>query len=247
MSGKFLRMKRIFKEDGKAVIVALDHGQFQGPIEGIRDINKIIKDVVAGKPDAIIVNPGVLENCYGMIAGKTSVILRITGASTNYSSSFDYHRVIRSVESAVSLGADAVMVMGFIGGGGENPSLEIISKISESCACFGIPLFAEMLPQPIDHFTDPEYIALGARAAFELGADCLKVYYTSKETFSSITECVPIPVVIAGGPKGTDLFETANDAIEAGAAGVAFGRNVFQADSPLVYVENLVKTVHVEK
>jgi len=247
MLGKQIRLKKIFKEDNKSVVVAIDHGQFQGPIKGIINIRKILKDIISGNPDAIIINPGVLEKNVDLIAGKTSVILRITGASTNYSTCFDYHRIICSVERAVALGADAVMVMGFIGGNGENPSLEIISNIAEKCHKYGIPLFVEMLPQQMDHFTDPEYIALGARAAFELGADCLKVYFTSESTFKSVTESVPVPVLIAGGPKGSDAFKVAEEAISCGAKGVAFGRNVFQSDNPTTYVEKLVNIIHGEK
>lgn len=237
-------MKRIFREDNKAVIVALDHGQFQGPIDGIVDIEDILKKIVAGGPDAVILNPGILAKHSDLIAGKTSCIVRITGASTNYSPVFDYHRLTTSVEHAVAIGADAVIVMGFIGGSGENASLEIIGHVAESCYKLGIPLVAEMLPQDFDHFTDPTYIANGTRAAYELGADIIKVYYTGKDSFGSITGCVPTPVVIAGGPKGKDAFVMAAEGLVLGASGVAFGRNVFQADDPTEYVRRLIATIH---
>lgn len=244
MSGKTIRLRRIIKENNKTVIVALDHGQFQGPIAGIENIEEILKKIVAGGPDAVILNPGILEKHSDIIAGKTSCILRITGASTNYSPSFDYHRLTTSVEHAVALGADAVIVMGFIGGVGENPSLEIIGKVSETCSRLGVPLVAEMLPQDFDHFTDPVYIANGTRAAYELGADIIKVYYTGKDSFDKITGCVPAPVVIAGGPKGKDAFAVASEGLEVGASGVAYGRNVFQADDPTAYVKKLVEIIH---
>jgi len=107
-----------------------------------------------------------------------------------------------------------------------------------------MPLIAEMLPQATDHFTDPEYIALGTRVAYELGADLVKVYYTGFESFTKVLESVPVPVVIAGGPKGKDAFEMAREALKLGAKGVAYGRNVFQADDQTEYVEKLLKTVH---
>lgn len=244
MTGKLIRMNRILKEDGKTVIVAMDHGQFQGPINGIRNVRETLSNIVIGRPDAIILNPGVIEKNGDLLGGKVSILCRITGASTNYSTKFDYHRITTSVEHALSIGADGVVVMGFIGGDGENASLEIIGRVAEQCSRLGMPLIAEMLPQAMDHFTDPEYIALGARVAYELGADLIKVYYTGFESFSKVLESVPVPVVIAGGPKGKDAFEMAREALELGAMGVAYGRNVFQADDQTEYVRKLLKTVH---
>jgi class I fructose-bisphosphate aldolase/fructose-bisphosphate aldolase/2-amino-3,7-dideoxy-D-threo-hept-6-ulosonate synthase len=244
MTGKIVRMNRLMKDDGKTVIVALDHGQFNGPIDGIDSIQRTLTNIMAGQPDGIILNPGVIEKNARLLSRDTCILCRITGASTNYSTLFDYHRVTTSVEHAAAIGADAVIVMGFIGGTGENKSLEIIAKTAEECSKHGIPLVAEMLPQAEGRFTDPDYIALGARAAYELGADLLKVYYTGKETFSRVVESVPIPIVIAGGPKGEDLFDVAQEAISLGAKGVAFGRNVFQADDQTEYVRHLLKAVH---
>ena len=244
MSGKVLRMKRIFKNDGKTVIVALDHGQFQGPISGIENIKKTLKNIVKGNPDAVILNPGVIEKNAEIFDGNVSILCRITGASTDYSTSFDYHRMTTSVKHAVSIGADGVVVMGFIGGEGENSSLEIIGKVAEECSNYGIPLVAEMLPQAMDHFTDPNYITIGARAAYELGADIIKIYYTGYDSFAKIINSVPIPVVIAGGPKGKNAFEMAKEALSLGAKGVAFGRNVFQSEDQTGYVRKLVQTVH---
>lgn len=244
MSGKTIRLARIFKNDGKTVIVAIDHGQFQGPMEGIVNLPETIRDIVSGYPDALILNPGAIAKNSHLFAGKTSVIARITGASSTYSTTYDYHRLTTSVEHAMRLGADAVIVMGFIGGAGENLSLEIIGKIAEECDKLGMPLMVEMLPQNMEHFMDPKFIAAGSRAAYELGADILKVYYTGKDSFGTIISAAPIPVVIAGGPKGQDAFVMAKEGIELGAAGVAFGRNVFQAEERCAYVKKLLKVVH---
>ena len=244
MSGKIIRMNRIFKADGKTVIVALDHGQFQGPIVGIADIQTTLKNVKCGQADAVILNPGAIQDNAQILGGDLAVLCRITGASTNYSPSFDYHRLISSVRNAISLGADGVVVMGFIGGSGENQSLELLGRIAEDCSVAGVPLIAEMLPQSPDHFTDPKFISLGVRVAYELGADIVKVYYTDKDSFSQVINSAKIPVVIAGGPKGKDALETAKEAIELGAKGVAYGRNVFQAEDQADYVRKLVELVH---
>lgn len=244
MTGKTIRMKRIFRDDEKAVVVAMDHGQFQGPIPGITDMPQGIANVVKGRPDAVIVNPGILSKHCDLIPRDTGVILRITGASTNYSPEFDFHRLTTTVEYALQLGADAVIVMCFVGGKGESPSLQIVGTVAEQCDKNGVPLVVEVLPQNMDHFLDPKYIASGVRAAYELGADVVKVYYTGKDTFKQITRTVPIPVLIAGGPKDQESFQMVSEAMQLGAKGVAFGRNVFQASDPTKYVEKLVRMVH---
>jgi DhnA family fructose-bisphosphate aldolase class Ia len=244
MSGKIIRMNRIFDKDGRSVVIAIDHGQFQGAIDGIKDMPETLKNITAGNPDAIIINPGVLEKHGNLIPKNVSVILRITGASTNYSTQFDYHRQTTSVSHALELGADAVIVMGFIAGDGENQSLCLIGEVAQECNRKGVPLVVEMLPQDMEHFTDPKYIGIGARSAYELGADVIKIYYTGKESFQEITSSVPIPVLVAGGPKDKEAFETARESINSGAKGIAFGRNCFQAEEPCNYVKKLVEIVH---
>lgn len=244
MTGTKIRMKKIISKDSKTVIVALDHGQFQGPMKGIRDIRTTIKNVIAAKPDAIILNPGVIQDNADILGGETAVLCRITGASTNYSTQFDYHRITTSVKNAMAIGADGIVAMGFIGGDGENSSLEILGKIGEECSEYGMPFIAEMLVQDQDHFTDAEYISLGARVAYELGANILKVYYSGFDSFAQVIGSVPVPVVIAGGQKGKDSFEMAKEALSLGAQGVAFGRNVFQSEDQRGYVEELIRTVH---
>ncbi len=246
VSGKEIRLRRIFKEKGRTVIVAMDHGQFSGPIEGISYMKKALHDIVEGRPDGIILNPGILEKHGTILSPSISPIVRITGASTNYSPTFSYHPLTTSVEFALKLGADAVIAMGFIGGEGETNSLKILGEIAEKCYIYGIPLIAEMLPQDPNHFKDPKYIALGARVAYELGADVIKIYYTQEDSFKEIVDSVSVPIVVAGGPKDKDAFSVAKEAIKCGAKGVAFGRNVFQAEDPIAYIKKLKEIVYHE-
>ena len=113
MTGTEVRLQRLFREDDRAVVVALDHAQFQGVLPGLQSMRNIVSDVVTGGADGVILNPGAARDCADIYAGRCALIVRVTGASTSVNPSFDYHRQICSIEQAVSLGADAVIAMGF--------------------------------------------------------------------------------------------------------------------------------------
>ena len=204
----------------------------------------IVNEVVAGGCDGVILNPGAARECAGVYAGRCALIVRVTGASTSYNPTFDYHRQICSVEQAVSLGADAVIAMGFVGNEGEAASLKLLSEIAEACHLLGMPLIAEMLPAASDKFQDGDAIGLAARIGYELGADIIKAYTTGTDADSRIISDCGLPFLAAGGPKSANPSEIASKAVAHGAAGVAFGRNVFGADDPQQVVRDLVREVH---
>ncbi len=244
MIGKRTRLARLFRADGRAVVIALDHGQFKGSMPGLESVPDIVKRVVDGGADGIILNAGALEGSVCNYAGRCSLIVRVTGASTDANPGFDYHRSILSVERAVALGADAVIAMGFLGSPSEGPSLALLAEIAEDCRRWGMPLVAEMLIADPKKFNDVPSIALGARVAYELGADVVKAYGAGEPSFADIPKSGPLPVLVAGGAKSADPAEMARQAVECGAAGVAFGRTVFGAANPTEIVRSLVKAVH---
>ena len=244
MNGKLIRLRRIFQADNRAVIVALDHGQFKHAAKGLEDIKGIISAVVDGGADGIILNPGPAMQFTPVYAGQTALILRVTGASTEHNPEFDYHRLIATVEQAIALGADAVLAMGFIGGKGEARSLALLAQIAEECRRYGMPLIAEMLPVEPDYFSDTGWVRCATRVGYELGADCIKAYFTGAPAYRTVVEACPIPILIAGGPKVEDPLDMVRDALDVGVAGVAFGRNVFEAADPKQAVEKLVAVVH---
>ena len=244
MKGKIVRLQRLFQEDHRSVVVALDHAQFQGAIPGLESMQSIVRDVVAGHADGVILNPGAATDCAMIYGGRCALIVRVTGASTSYNPSFDYHQQICSIERAVALGADAVIAMGFVGSDGESASLALLSRIAEDCHRFGLPLIAEMLPVAENRFQDPEWIGLAARVGYELGADIIKAYTTGSEADEAVIAHCLLPFLAAGGPKSSNPAEIASKAIAHGASGVAFGRNVFGGDSPQQVVEELVRAVH---
>jgi len=242
--GKKTRLARLFRPDGRAVVVALDHGQFKGAMPGLESVPDIVQSVVDGGADGIILNAGPLEGAVGRYAGRCALIVRVTGASTDSNPAFDYHRSILSVERAVALGADAVIAMGFVGSASEAPSLALLAEIAEACRRWGMPLVAEMLVADPKKFNDVASIALGARVAYELGADVVKAYGAGEPAFAEIPRSSPLPVLVAGGAVSADPAEMARLAVERGAAGVAFGRTVFGAANPRDVVKALVKAVH---
>lgn len=244
MIGREIRLRRLFRADGRSVVVALDHAQFQGALPELTPMSAIVEQVVAGGADAVILNPGAVRECVQALAGRCGIILRITGASTDRNPVFDYHRQVCSVERAVAIGADAVIAMGFVGGTGEAASLELLSEMAEECERFGMPLVAEMLPGNPEHFNDPEWIGLAARVAHELGADVIKAYTTGTSDDASVIRGCGAPFLAAGGPKSENPGEIAARAVSHGAAGIAFGRNVFGSADPRQAVKDLVQEVH---
>lgn len=243
MTGKNVRLRRIFKEDGKTVICPLDFGGFMGPVDGLYDPSLAVRKVVEGGCDAILVNPGMAATEWESYAGKAGLIVRVTGGSTKFSPNPAYHTLVCSVEEACRLGADAVCIMLLVGSDYEQEMFEIMGHVVSSSHALGIPVLAEVIPYDLSHRFDPEWISVCARVGYELGADAIKTYYTG-EGFREIVEASRIPLVIAGGPKVEDPNTVVEKAMAAGARGIAFGRNVYQADDPALKVRELSRIVH---
>lgn len=244
MTGKQVRLARLFARDRRSVVVALDHAQFRGPLRGLTPIRSIVELAVEGGADGVILNPGALPACAAAVAGRCGLIVRVTGASTDRNPTFDFHRTICSIPRAVALGADAVIAMGFVGGTGEAQSLAQLAELAEACCGLGVPLIAEMLPVDAEHFSDPEWIALAVRAGAELGADVIKAYTTGTDADCAAIDGCGVPFLAAGGLPSQNAIRIAEAAIQHGAAGVAFGRNVFEAADPSGTVRELVRAVH---
>lgn len=248
--GKAVRLSRIFKESsGKAFIIAMDHAVTRGPLLGLTDPVSVVRDVVAGGADAIMMHEGAARKSYQIFRGKAALILKISGA-TRAGPDFSYHVPVSSVEHALKLGADGVAVTLFAGSPHEPEMLSNFGKIAADCERSGVPLLAIMYPfeKEAEHKFDVNRVKVAARLGAELGADIVKTHYTgTAQTFREVVESCPVPVVIAGGPKlesATDVFRCIKDALQAGAAGVTFGRNVWQYDHPTAITRAIVKMIH---
>jgi DhnA family fructose-bisphosphate aldolase class Ia len=152
------------------------------------------------------------------------------------------------IEDALRLGADAVAVSAFPGTAEERDTLQLLARAITEAHAWGLPVMGEMQPGGFD--AGPQYfttgnIALSARIAAELGADWVKVPYA--EAYHQVVQSCYVPTVILGGGKLDQerlLFETVWKAVQAGAAGVAIGRNIFQSDAPAAMVAALAAILH---
>jgi len=250
--GKKLRLGRIFGfESNRTVIVAMDHGLFMGPVKGLESPSSVAKKAVDGGADALIVSPGMVRHIGNEVRGKTGLIIRVDGAVTAHGADFFRTRKLASVEDALRLGGDAIIAMGYVGTPTESEGLENLGMFSRECEKFGVPLVAEMIPVQSEKIKDPydvDVVGLAARIGAEMGADVIKTHYTGTEqTFRQVVQGCPLPIVVAGGPKmktEEQLLKVVRGALNAGAVGVAFGRNIWQHRDPLGITRMIVEVVH---
>lgn len=253
--GKKLRLGRIFdNQTNRTVIAAMDHGLFMGPVKGLENVSLTARKAVEGGANAVIVSPGALRQVADEVRGKAGVIMRIDGAVTMYGPDFFSTRRIAFVKNAVRSGADAVIAMGYIGAARESETLENLSQIAQECEEVGMPLLAEMIPVQGEKIKDPygaDAVGLAARVGAEIGADIIKTHYTGQEsTFREVVRGCSVPIIIAGGPKmktEEQALAVVREAMRGGAAGVAFGRNIWQSQNPEGIVRAIVEIVHGKK
>ncbi|MEW6011031.1 MAG: fructose-bisphosphate aldolase [Methanobacterium sp.] len=250
MIGKTIRIERIIdRKTGKSVIVPMDHGVSIGPVPGIIDMTETIDEVASGGANAVLMHKGMVDCGHRGYGSDIGLIIHLS-ASTSLGSDPDHKVLVTSVEKAIKLGADAVSVHVNVGSEREPEMLIKLGTISEICDDWGMPLIAMMYPRgkKISDEHDADVVKLAARAGAELGADIVKTNYTGDpDTFKEVIDGCPVPVVIAGGPKvetEQELLEMVKNSIEVGGAGVAIGRNVFQAKSPQRTTRAISEIVH---
>jgi len=255
--GKKLRLGRIFRRDGRTLIVAMDHAHIAGPMPGLEKPGETIEKVIEGGADAIMTNFGVIRQFYDLMHGRVATMLRIDGGTSIYGleefAKMTEWNMLYSVEEAVKMGVDGVVAMAFLGAPCESATLNILGNLAEKCEEWGMPLLAETLPMPGEKIKNPydvEHVSVAARIGQEYGADFIKTYYTgSQDSFKKVTETCPIPVLIAGGPimdTAKDVLEVVKGAMDAGGRGVCFGRNIWQYEDPTAMTRAIAKIIHEE-
>ncbi|MFH0729465.1 MAG: 2-amino-3,7-dideoxy-D-threo-hept-6-ulosonate synthase [Pseudomonadota bacterium] len=245
--GKKIRIKRIINRlSGKTVIVPMDHGVSSGPIQGLEDMDKTVNMIIRGGANATVVHKGIVTSTNRSDDTDIGLIIHLS-ASTALNPNPNNKIAVCDVDEALALGADAVSVHVNIGAGGESSMLEALGKTAKECNRWGLPLLAMMYPRGKNIETTVDSVKLAARVGAELGADIVKCPYTgSPESFAAVVRGCPVPVVIAGGSKMTDV-ETLlmiEGAMQAGAGGLSMGRNVFQHENPELFVRVACAMVH---
>ena len=249
--GKSIRLERLFdRKSKKTIIIPMDHGLTLGTIKGLEDLTDMVDKVALGGANAVIKHSGMVRTGYRQYKKDIGLIIHLSGA-TNSSPYPNKKVIVCSVERALKMGADGVSIHINIGADEEPEMLQDAQRIIESSREWGVPLLAMLYPRgkKINDENAPDVINIAVRAGAELGADIVKTNYTGDiDSFKYIVKSVNIPVIIAGGPKTdtiTELLQLVHDSIQAGGAGVAFGRNVFQAKDPTKIVSALQKIVHL--
>jgi DhnA family fructose-bisphosphate aldolase class Ia len=241
------RLNRIFRPDGRALIVACDHGMISGPDKGIGNMDDTLTQVIAGGVDAVMVSYGTARRFAKKLA-RVGLVLRIDGAGTVLGTMDGTGAQFYTVEDALRLGADALCVTAFPGSPVEEPTLEVLARVIREAHAWGMPVMAEMVPGGFDsgpEFRTLESIGVSARVAAELGADWVKIPYVEK--FEQVVASCYVPVVVLGGPQQDnprDTLKMVKAGMLAGGLGATVGRNIWKSNNPAKMAAAIAAIIH---
>jgi len=236
------RLSRIFRPDtGRTVMLAIDHGYFQGPTTGLErpDVNIVPLMPYA---DAIMLTRGILRTTVPPTLTK-AVVMRCSGGPSILKELSDEELAV-DIEDAIRMNVAAITLQIFVGGEYETRSIHNMTRLVDMGLRYGIPTMA-VTAVGKDMVRDAKYFRLACRMAAELGAQIVKTYYVP-EDFDTIVASCPVPIVMAGGKKLPELEALTMSwrAVNEGASGVDMGRNIFQSDFPLAMMKAVNKVVH---
>jgi putative autoinducer-2 (AI-2) aldolase len=236
------RLARIFRPStNRTVMLAIDHGYFQGPTTGLERVDLSIVPLL-GYADALMTTRGMVRSTIPAIT-RTPIVLRASGGPSILKELSD-EQVAVSMEDASRINAAAVAVQVFIGGEFETQSVRNMTKLVDEAQRYGIPVLA-VTAVGKELKRDARYLRLATRICAELGAHIVKTYYCEKD-FDTVAAGCPVPLVMAGGKKldELDALTMAYRAIEEGASGVDMGRNIFQSEFPTEMIQAIAAVVH---
>jgi putative autoinducer-2 (AI-2) aldolase len=236
------RLARIFRpETGRTVMLAIDHGYFQGPTTGLERVDLSVLPLLP-YADALMTTRGMVRSTVPA-AARVPVVLRASGGPSVLRELSD-ERLAVGMEDAARINAAAVAVQVFIGGEHETQSVRNMTRLVDAGLRYGIPVLA-VTAVGKELTRDARYLRLATRICAELGAHFVKTYYCEKD-FDTVAAGCPVPLVMAGGRKlpERDALAMAYHAIESGAAGVDMGRNIFQSDTPQAMIRAVGAVVH---
>jgi DhnA family fructose-bisphosphate aldolase class Ia len=249
--GKQIRLRRFLHADRGSLVVAFDHPLVHGPIHGTEDPAKQIQRFADGGADAVLVNFGMIPH-FAQASSSHSAPALI--ARLDWTTAFTTKSALRSClvarpEDALRCGADAVITFLAIGSGDaefERGEIGRNGKVARECERLGLPLVVESIARgpEVQNPCDPKWLMLHTRIAAELGADLIKTEYSGDpETMLEIVRACPIPILVLGGSRcgsDDDVLRVTREIATTGAAGVFFGRNIFQAEN----MSDLMHKIH---
>jgi len=236
------RLARIFNpETARTVMLAIDHGYFQGPTTGLERIDLNIVPLMP-MADALMLTRGILRTTVPPTLNKP-IVMRCSGGPSVLKELSNEELAV-DIEDAIRMNVSALTVQVFIGGEYETRSVHSMTRLVDQGLRYSIPTMA-VTAVGKQLTRDAQYLRLACRICAELGAQIVKTYYCA-EGFETITASCPVPIVMAGGKKLPELeaLTMAYNAIQAGAAGVDMGRNIFQSDAPRAMMQAIHQVVH---
>jgi putative autoinducer-2 (AI-2) aldolase len=236
------RLSRIINPKTKrCVMLAVDHGFFQGPTTGLRNLGKTVNPLLP-YADALMITRGAIRNWIPPEMDKP-IILRVSGG-TSILKELSNETITTSIDDAIRINASAITCSVSIGSEYEKQSIENLAKIVNEGQKYGIPVLA-VTAVGKEMARDARYLGLASRICVEIGAQIVKTYFC--DDFEKVVEaCGNTPVVIAGGKKIEEkaALEMAKNAVSKGATGVDMGRNIFQSDNPIGMIQAVREVVH---
>ena len=236
------RLARIFRPaSGRTLMLAVDHGYFQGPTTGLERIDLTIVPLLP-YADALMLTRGILRTCIPPSHTK-ALVLRASGGPSVLKE-LSNEKLAVDMTDATRLNVCALAVQVFIGGEYETQSIENMTRLVDLGNQVGIPVLA-VTAVGKDMARDARYFRLACRMCAELGAHFVKSYYVD-DGFDTVTASCPVPIVMAGGKKlpELDALTMAYKAVDQGACGVDMGRNIFQSDAPIAMIKAVSRVVH---
>jgi putative autoinducer-2 (AI-2) aldolase len=237
------RLAQIINPDtGHTVMLAVDHGYFQGPTTGLEEPGKTIAPLLP-YADALMPTRGVLRECVDPHT-QTTMVLRVSGGNSMARvDELSDEIITTTIEDAICLNAAAVAVSVYVGSPHQKQTLQNLSDVVNQAIKYGMPVLA-VTAVGKDMVRDDRYLSLSCRIAAELGANMVKTYYC--EGFENVVKGCPVPIVMAGGKKipEKDALTLTRNAIQGGAKGVDMGRNIFRSEDPVAMIKAVRAIVH---
>ncbi|MEM2140833.1 MAG: 3-hydroxy-5-phosphonooxypentane-2,4-dione thiolase [Nitrososphaera sp.] len=236
------RFSKIIKpQDGRCLMLAVDHGYFLGPTERLENATETIRPLLP-YADSLMLTRGILRNCVPA-ERDIPIVLRVSGGTSIVGEDLSKETITTSIEEAIKLNVSCLALSIFVGSKYEHQTLASLGRLVDEGEKYGIPVLA-VTAVGKEMGRDARYLALACRVAAELGAHIVKTYYC--DNFEKVVEACPVPLVVAGGKKlpEMDALKLAYDSVSHGAAGVDMGRNIWQSDYPVPMIKAVKAIVH---